>query len=150
MGHRNLEILKRSYFQRGQNKAQAFPKYSNFFKLFIFYNLKNISILSQFSYKFDSIELHSCFQIPMSHVWCLMSNVRGPMSSWSWRSWQFLVYWSLTLKQLHLVFLLDLDFETYILSFSITWFQLSLEFQSNQKECNLLFLYCNMQTCINN
>ena len=25
MGHRNLEILKRSYFQRGQNKAQEFP-----------------------------------------------------------------------------------------------------------------------------
>ena len=43
------------------------------------------------------------FQIPMSHVWCLMSNVKSPMSSWSWRSWQFPVYWSLTLKQLHLV-----------------------------------------------
>ena len=26
MGNRNLEILKRSYFQREQNKAQAFPQ----------------------------------------------------------------------------------------------------------------------------
>ena len=43
------------------------------------------------------------FQIPMSHVWSLMSNVKSPMSSWNWRSWQFPVYWSLTLKQLHLV-----------------------------------------------
>ena len=43
------------------------------------------------------------FQIPMSHVPCLMSNVKSPMSSWNWRSWQFPVYWSLTLKQLHLV-----------------------------------------------
>ena len=41
----------------------------------------------------------------MSYVWCLMSNVKSPMSSWSWRSWQFPVYWSLTLKQLHLVLL---------------------------------------------
>ena len=32
-----------------------------------------------------------------------MYNVKSPMSCWSWRSWQFLVYWSLTLKQLHLV-----------------------------------------------
>ena len=45
------------------------------------------------------------FQIPMSHVSCLMSNVKSPTSSWSWRSWQYLVYWSLTLKQLHLVLL---------------------------------------------
>ena len=34
MGHINLEILKRSYFQRGQNEAQAFPQYWNFFKIF--------------------------------------------------------------------------------------------------------------------
>ena len=34
MGHRNLEILKRSYFQRGQNKAQEFPQNWNFFKIF--------------------------------------------------------------------------------------------------------------------
>ena len=34
MGHKNLEILKRSYFQRGQNKAQAFPQNGNFFKIF--------------------------------------------------------------------------------------------------------------------
>ena len=34
MGNRNLEILKRSYFQRQQNKAQAFPQYWNFFKIF--------------------------------------------------------------------------------------------------------------------
>ena len=32
MGHRNLELLKRSYFQRGQNKAEAFLW--NFFKIF--------------------------------------------------------------------------------------------------------------------
>ena len=34
MGLRNLEILKRSYFQRGQNKAQEFPQNWNFFKIF--------------------------------------------------------------------------------------------------------------------
>ena len=43
------------------------------------------------------------FQILMSYVPCLMSSVKSPMSNWSWRSWQFPVYWSLTLKQLHLV-----------------------------------------------
>ena len=32
MGHRNLEILKTSYFQRGQNKDQAFPQNWNFSK----------------------------------------------------------------------------------------------------------------------
>ena len=32
MGHRNLEILKRSYFQRGQNNAQAFSQNWNFSK----------------------------------------------------------------------------------------------------------------------
>ena len=31
----------------------------------------------------------------MSYVWCLMSNVNSPMSCWSWRSWQFLVYYIL-------------------------------------------------------
>ena len=34
MGHWNLEILKRSYSQRGQNKAQEFPQNWNFFKIF--------------------------------------------------------------------------------------------------------------------
>ena len=32
MGHRNLEILKRTYFQRGQNKAKEFPQNWNFSK----------------------------------------------------------------------------------------------------------------------
>ena len=41
----------------------------------------------------------------MSIVPCRMSNVWSPMSSWSWRSLQFPVCWSLTLKQLHLVFM---------------------------------------------
>ena len=36
-----------------------------------------------------------------------MSNVKSPISSWSWRFWQFPVYWSLTLKQLHLVWIVD-------------------------------------------
>ena len=58
-----------------------------------------------FSFFWSTLKITSLqyFQILMSHVWYLMSNVKSPMSSWSWRSWQFLVYWSLTLKQLHLV-----------------------------------------------
>ena len=61
--------------------------------------LGHLNILKKFQF-WGNISKVLC---PMSNVWCLLSNVRSPMSSWSWRSWQFPVYWSLTLKQLHLV-----------------------------------------------
>ena len=76
-------------------------------------NHAKLTIMRSFKY-FEKIPIWGkCWSLILfplkmsqSHAWCLMSNVQSPMSSWSWRSWQFLVYWSLTLKQLHLVILI--------------------------------------------
>ena len=59
-------------------------------------------LMSSFKY-FEKIPiLGKCllYFVPSENI----SKFLCPMSSWSWRSWQFPVYWSLTLKQLHLLF----------------------------------------------
>ena len=60
------------------------------------------------------------------------------MSSWSWRSWQFLVYWSLTLKQLHLVLLI---IALLLLYCCISWQVLTwMVLMSRTWKCNIQYL----------
>ena len=95
----------RSQFEMSCRSSPNHTKlYQNHIKLTI---MRSFEYFKKFQFWIFSSSLKitslQYFQIPTSYVWCLMSIVRGPMYSWSWRSWQFLVYWSLTLKQLHLV-----------------------------------------------